>query len=76
LQELIRTRAVEASRLIGAANRAEEASYVQRLKDRGMEFNNIDKTALRPIVQKTYDDFIARGGSSMANLIRDIESTR
>ena len=75
LQDLIRKSAVEASRLTGTECRAQEADYTQKLKDKGMVFNTIDKTKLRPLVQKVYDDFIAKSGPQMAQLIKNIENT-
>jgi tripartite ATP-independent transporter DctP family solute receptor len=76
LQNLIRESAVEASRLTGAECREQEADYAQKLVDRGMLFNDIDKTTLRPLVQKTYDDFIAKSDPGVAKLISDIENIK
>ena len=76
LQKLIRESAVEASRRAGAECRAQEADYAKKLVDRGMIFNTIDKTKLRPLVQKTYDDFIAKGDASIAKLISNIEGVK
>jgi len=75
LQDLVRKSAVEASRLTGQECRAQEDDYTQKLKDKGMIFNSVDKTKLRPLVQKVYDDFIAKSDPSIAKLISDIEAT-
>ena len=74
LQTLIRESAVEASRLTGLECRAEEADYAKKLVERGMVFNDIDKAPLRALVQKTYDDFIAKSDPATVKLISDIEA--
>ena len=76
LRDLIRESAIEASRLTGLECRDQESDYAKLLVNRGILFNEIDKTQLRPLVQKTYDDFIARSDSSVAQLISDIENVR
>jgi tripartite ATP-independent transporter DctP family solute receptor len=75
LQNLIRESAVEASRLTGQECREQEGDYTNRLIERGMLFNNIDKTQLRTLVQKVYDDFIAKSDPDVSKLIGNIEAT-
>jgi TRAP-type C4-dicarboxylate transport system substrate-binding protein len=75
LRNLIRESAVEASRLTGKECREQEGDYTQKLIEKGMEFNDIDKTQLRAMVQKVYDDFIAKSDPSVSQLISNIEGT-
>jgi tripartite ATP-independent transporter DctP family solute receptor len=76
IQDMIRECAVQATIDIGVESREREAEFAGMLVDKGMEFNDIDKTTLRPVVQRAYDDFIAKNGQGVAALIDNIESTK
>jgi TRAP-type C4-dicarboxylate transport system substrate-binding protein len=73
-QKLIRDAAAEASMLLGAEQRANEAKVIEELKSKGMVVNEVaDKAAFSAMLDSVYDEFFKTIDRKFFDAIRALD---
>ncbi|MBW8383334.1 MAG: TRAP transporter substrate-binding protein [Youngiibacter sp.] len=73
-QKMIRDAAAEASKLLGAEQRANEAKVIEELKSKGMTVNEVaDKAAFSALLTPVYDEFFKSHDRKFFDAIKGLD---
>ncbi|MEW9670939.1 TRAP transporter substrate-binding protein [Ammoniphilus sp. 3BR4] len=73
VQQIIQESADEVVMEINKMNQEKEAEFEQKLKDKGMAFNEVDQAPFRELTKGVYDEYVKANGDKFVKPIEDLK---
>lgn len=73
IQQIVIESAEEAMVSVNEQNEKNDAEYEVKLKEKGMQFNDVNKELFKDLVQPVYDNWVDKHGDELLNKIKALE---